>query len=151
MPALVLVAEDDDDLREEVAWSLRVSGYRVLGVGTGEAALWTMMLQRIDLLIIDLKLPKVGGAAVLRLMQDHQQLRSIPVLVITGFPDEAPPDVAVLTKPFSSRLLTDVVNGILGGKPKRRTIEGYSALEEEQDRQEGGGVPGRAHRSDGDR
>src|SRR5262245_44201633 len=125
MPALVLVAEDDDDLREEVAWSLRAAGYRVLGVGTGEAALWTMMLERIDLLIIDLKLPKVGGGAVLRLMQDHQRLQSIPVVVITGFPELAPPEVAVLRKPFSARLLADIVDGILGGRPKRRTLEGY--------------------------
>jgi len=133
MPALVLVAEDDDVLREEVAWSLRAAGYRVMAVGSGEAALWTMMLERVDMLVIDLKLPKVSGAAVVRLMRDDEHLKHIPVVVITGFPESAPPDLAVVEKPFSARLLTDVVNGILIGKPKRKTIEEFPPMESDDE------------------
>jgi DNA-binding response OmpR family regulator len=121
MPALVLIAEDDDSLREAVAWSLRSEGYRALEATDGESAIWTMMLHKIDLLIIDLKLPRTDGATVLRLMRNDGNLRSIPVLVTTGFPDLAPRDLALMTKPFSMRRLVDVVNGMLAGKQRRAT------------------------------
>ena len=123
MPPLILVAEDDHDLRESVSWSLRAQGYRVLGVDNGESALWALMMQPIDLLVIDVKLPKLDGTAVLRLMRDDQRMRFIPAVVVTGFPELAPPDLAVIRKPFPARLLADIVNGILAGKPRRKTAE----------------------------
>jgi DNA-binding response OmpR family regulator len=121
MPALVLIAEDDDDLREAVAWSLRSEGYRVLETTDGDSAIWTMVLQKVDLLIIDLKLPKTDGATVVRLMRNDGNLRRIPVLVTTGYPELAPPDLALMAKPFSLRALVDVVNGMLAGKQRRAT------------------------------
>ena len=121
MPALVLIAEFDDDLREAVAWSLRSEGYRVLEATDGDSAIWTMMLQKVDLLIVDLKLPKTDGATVLRLMRNDGNLHGIPVLVTTAFPELAPPDLAVMKKPYSVRRLVDVVNGMLAGKQRRAT------------------------------
>jgi CheY-like chemotaxis protein len=123
MPALVLVAEDENDLREAVVWSLRAAGYRVLGVGSGEAALWVLMTQPIDLLVADMKMPNLDGVALVRLMQADPNLRQVPVVVITAFPDLAPPELAVIAKPFAARVLTDVVSGILAGKPRRLTPE----------------------------
>jgi DNA-binding response OmpR family regulator len=128
MPALVLVAEDDDDLREAVAWSLRAEGYRVIDVGDGQAALWALRMRPVDLFIVDLKLPSLDGGALLRLVRDDEQLQHTPVVVITGHPEAAPPDVALIKKPFSMRMLNSVVNGILAGKPRRRTAENLPPL-----------------------
>jgi two-component system, OmpR family, response regulator ChvI len=133
MPPLILVAEDDHDLRETVVWSLRAEGYRALGVDNGESALWALMMQPIDMLVVDVKLPKLDGTVVLRLMREDARMRYIPVVVITGFPDLAPPDLAVIRKPFPARLLIDVVNGILVSKPRRRTAENLPPIGAEQE------------------
>ena len=133
MPPVVLVAEDDDDLREAIAWSLRADGYRVLTVASGESALWAMMMRPIDLLVVDLKLPKLDGSAVLRLMRDDERLCRIPVVVTTAFPELAPREVTVIRKPFPAHLLTEVVNAMLAGKPKRRTLDGMEPLDTGED------------------
>jgi two-component system OmpR family response regulator len=64
-PATVLVAEDDDQLRETLKEIMSLSGYRVLEAADGERALEQLSTEHVEVLILDLDMPKVDGLGVL--------------------------------------------------------------------------------------
>ena len=62
----LLVIEDECDLCEDIAKKLRLSGYEADTCVDGEAALELLAVERYDLVLLDLNLPKVDGMTVLR-------------------------------------------------------------------------------------
>ncbi|MBL1225760.1 response regulator transcription factor [Enterococcus sp. BWR-S5] len=78
----VLVAEDDQNIRTLMASLLKQEGYHVLEVDNGEAALITLEEQAIDLLIVDIMMPKLDGYQVVRTIRnDNLQL---PIIMVTA-------------------------------------------------------------------
>lgn len=63
--ATVLVAEDDDELRETLAQIIALHGYRVIEASDGERALEQLTTEHVAVLLLDLHMPKVDGLAVL--------------------------------------------------------------------------------------
>lgn len=122
MASTILVADDDVQLRDTIAWCLRVEGYRVLTAADGHEALLVMRARpqqmAVDLAVLDVRMPLAGGPDVISAMRADPELRRIPVVVLTGFPDEAPGDVTVLQKPFAGTRLLEIIQAILG---RRRT------------------------------
>ena len=78
----ILVAEDDADLADGLAYSLRQAGYAVDCVNSGAEADRALASGTFDLLILDLGLPKMGGLEVLRRLRARQS--SLPVLILTA-------------------------------------------------------------------
>lgn len=66
MRAKVLVVDDEEMVRSSLEEILRLEGYEVSGVGSGEAALNGLQRERFDLILLDLKMPGVDGIEVLR-------------------------------------------------------------------------------------
>ena len=64
MPAHILVAEDQTDIRDLLVMNLRSAGYEVTAVGDGEQALARQAERASDLLILDLMMPRVDGLEV---------------------------------------------------------------------------------------
>ena len=62
---VILVADDDDPLRETVAEILSLEGYTVLQADDGEEALDVLRRNEVDVLVLDLAMPRVDGLAVL--------------------------------------------------------------------------------------
>lgn len=67
----LLVIEDEQSLREDIAKKLRRSGYEVDECGDGEAALALLEVERFDLVLLDLNLPKLDGMTVLRTLRQN--------------------------------------------------------------------------------
>ena len=65
----VLVADDDEDIVELVAWALQDAGYRVITTTDGLAALRTAVRDTPDLMVLDLGMPALEGDQVLRILQ----------------------------------------------------------------------------------
>jgi len=81
--ARILIAEDDNDSRQMLTEYLRQDGYEVMGVKNGEEALVLIQRQPVDVLLTDLKMPRVDG---MTLLSEVKRLKpSIAVLVMTGF------------------------------------------------------------------
>lgn len=78
----ILVAEDDASLVAALTHSLCQAGYSVESVGTGEDADRVVADGKIDLLILDLGLPKMSGLDVLRRLRARES--AIPVLILTA-------------------------------------------------------------------
>jgi CheY-like chemotaxis protein len=80
----VLVAEDDRFLRRACEMSPRQLGYTVPLAKDGEEALTLINIDRPDLILLDLLMPKVTGLEVLRALKSSAATRSIPVLILTN-------------------------------------------------------------------
>jgi DNA-binding response OmpR family regulator len=116
----ILLAEDDDALRELVARILRKAGYNVLEASDGEDALTCSAGHpHIDLLVTDMVMPKLGGVELARLLCARDaQMR---VLYMSGYPDvivkkrsELGPAASWILKPFAARELLAEVRLRLG-------------------------------------
>ncbi|HLB18666.1 MAG TPA: response regulator, partial [Gaiellaceae bacterium] len=81
----LLVVEDDESQREAVVELIGSDeDVQVTAVGSGEAALEALELERFDCMVLDLKLPDMGGFALLEKLKEDEQHSSIPVIVYTG-------------------------------------------------------------------
>jgi CheY-like chemotaxis protein len=117
MPAVLLV-EDDADTREVVRMLLEEEGYQTAVATDGQQAIdyLTTCEELPCLVLLDLLMPRVGGAAVLRWMRTQPRLAKVPVAVISARPQSSGAQVAstfrdhvigVLQKPFDiDRVLT---------------------------------------------
>ena len=120
MPDLVMVIEDEKDIRDLVRYNLERAGYRVSTAADGEAGLKNLFASRPDALVLDLMLPGRNGLEVLRELRGEPLTRDLPVVVLTargaemdkllGFEHGADD---YLTKPFSVRELIARVQALL--------------------------------------
>ena len=78
----VLVADDEENLRRVLKAQLQHDGYEVHSVGDGAAVLQAMSEHHIDVLITDLRMPKLDGMGVLKAVSDRYP--HVPVIMITG-------------------------------------------------------------------
>jgi excisionase family DNA binding protein len=115
----VLVADDEDAIRELLLKTLELAEYTVDTVPDGQAAIERLRLGAFDLLITDLKMPGVDGLAVIRAARRLQP--ALPVVIITGYSTEAAAIEAIelgvtgyLTKPFRVPKVLAVVARALG-------------------------------------
>ncbi len=103
----ILVAEDDDSMRTYLARALERSGYEVVAVDRGTAALPLVSTQHFDLLLTDIVMPEMDGIEL------AQHVASVAphtrVMFITGFAavtlraGRVAPEAKVLSKPFHLR------------------------------------------------
>ena len=118
---LVLVADDDPDIRSLVALRLERSGYDVVVAGDGEQALATALERAPDLALIDVMMPKLDGYEVTERLRQQEATRHLPVILLTARVQES--DIArgveagaddYVKKPFSTSELRDRVQAVLG-------------------------------------
>ncbi|WP_374944324.1 cell cycle two-component system response regulator CpdR [Sphingomonas sp.] len=103
----ILLAEDDQVMREYLTRALERSGYSVVAVDRGTAAIPLLEAERFDLLLTDIVMPEMDG---IELAQKASELcRDLRVMFITGFAavtlkaGKAMPQARVLSKPFHLR------------------------------------------------
>lgn len=104
----VLVVDDLEDNRDLLSQWLERHGYRVVTAPGGEEAFRVLDEKPIDLVLLDVQMPKMDGFEFLKLLRSHQRLRSTPVICLTAHFTE-PPHLskglsfasAYFTKPYS--------------------------------------------------
>jgi PAS domain S-box-containing protein len=82
----VLVVDDDEGLLVLIADTLAAEGYAVTTANSGASALSRLAEQTPDLMLLDLKMRDVGGAALLKQLRRHES--PVPFIVVTGQGDE---------------------------------------------------------------
>lgn len=84
----ILIVEDDDFLRKMYTTGLGNHGFETASASDGEEALKAMDDSKPDLCLLDLVMPKVDGYEVLSEMKDDDDLKDIPVVVLSGLGQE---------------------------------------------------------------
>jgi diguanylate cyclase (GGDEF)-like protein len=110
----VLIIEDERDIAALFRHVLDLAGYRTEIIAHGKLAMERLLKHQPDIVLLDLTLPGVPGAEILRLMRADERLRTVPVVVITAYAEVAEslavePDLLML-KPVSADQLTSLVH-----------------------------------------
>jgi DNA-binding response OmpR family regulator len=118
MPAHILVAEDQTDIRDLLVMNLRSAGYGVSAVGDGAEALARQLEAPSDLLVLDLMMPKMDGLEVCKALRAKGS--AAPILMLTAKSTELDRVLGLelgaddyLTKPFSLAELLARVKALL--------------------------------------
>jgi two-component system, NtrC family, nitrogen regulation response regulator NtrX len=137
--ATVLVVDDEKNIRRAVEMVLSGEGYEVLGAESAEAALGVLRQPQrpVDLVILDLKLPHMGGLEALERLRADDATRELPVIVISGHATVEDAVQAVklgaqdfFEKPLNrERILVSVRNSIRTARLSRTVAEMRSELE----------------------
>jgi CheY-like chemotaxis protein len=112
----ILLVEDDARTLGFLSTLLTDAGFTVLTADSGQRAIDLLERgTRPRLMIVDLMLPRVSGADVLRYAHEDSQLRHVPKLVITGSDQKHPNIVAdvVFTKPIDPATILQTVKRLI--------------------------------------
>ena len=102
--ATLLIVEDDRKTNEAICEYLKSAGHLLISAYDGAAALQSFDEYNIDLIVLDIMLPKISGLSVLH---EIRQKSSVPVLMLTAIEDD------YITKPFSMVLLGRRITALL--------------------------------------
>jgi DNA-binding response OmpR family regulator len=118
--ARILIAEDEPDIRELVAFTLRFAGHEVTTTANGEEALHQASQLIPDIIIMDVRMPRMTGYDACRAMKADTMLKDIPVMFLSAKGQDseiqAGLDVGAeeyLLKPFAPTQLAERVKVIL--------------------------------------
>jgi CheY-like chemotaxis protein len=126
----ILIVDDEPLVLSLFATLLEENGYSVTAVTSGDAAMEVLREQTVDLLVLDLSMPRTDGFEVLRSLR--VQLPGLPILVISGYmqgallqASELLGAAASLSKREAPGLLVETVKTLL--KPRRTAPAGFTA------------------------
>jgi len=118
--ARILIAEDEPDIRELVAFTLRFAGHEVTATSNGEEALQQATQIVPDIIIMDVRMPKMTGYDACRAMKADVALKDIPVVFLSAKGQDAEIQTGLdvgaeeyLLKPFAPNQLAERVKIIL--------------------------------------
>jgi DNA-binding response OmpR family regulator len=119
-PPTILIADDDDDVRDVIAYKLQVAGFRTLSADNGRSALSLALEHRPQMIILDVTMPQLDGLSVCYELHACPETAQIPVLMISGSGRREDLDLGLaigaddyLAKPFSQREMLRRVNWLL--------------------------------------
>jgi two-component system, OmpR family, response regulator len=113
----ILLVDDEDSVQKLLAYPLERDGYQVLPARDGEEALIRFAQERVDLVVLDLMLPRLDGLEVCRRLRAQS---SVPIIMLTARGDELDKVMGLelgaddyITKPFSIREFRSRVRALL--------------------------------------
>jgi two-component system, OmpR family, response regulator len=113
----ILLVDDEDSVQKLLAYPLERDGYQVLPARDGEEALVRFAQEQVDLVVLDLMLPRLDGLEVCRRLRAQS---SVPIIMLTARGDELDKVMGLelgaddyITKPFSIREFRSRVRALL--------------------------------------
>jgi DNA-binding response OmpR family regulator len=127
----ILLVDDEDAVQKLLAYPLERDGFRVVQARDGEEALARFAEERVDLVVLDVMLPKLDGLEVCKRLRASS---SVPIIMLTARDDELDKVLGLelgaddyITKPFSIREFRSRVRALL-----RRAAIPAGALAEDE-------------------
>lgn len=118
--AKILIAEDERDIRDLVAFTLRFAGHEVFTATNGEEAVEMAPKVNPDIILMDVRMPRMTGYEACKVMKQNPDLKDIPVVFLSAKGQEAEIQQGLeagaeeyLLKPFAPDQLTSHVKAIL--------------------------------------
>jgi len=130
--ATILLVDDEDSVQKLLTYPLERDGYRVVPAVDGEEALERFDQEHVDLVVLDLMLPKLDGLEVCKRLRATSQ---VPIIMLTARDDELDKVVGLelgaddyITKPFSIREFRSRVRALL----RRAAVSTQAAQNDER-------------------
>lgn len=113
----ILIVEDDQDVSQIIKDVIEGQGFRAIVVANGREALRVLEEERPALMLIDLFMPVMSGAELLKAIKRSPQLANIPRVIMTAANDQmigVREDLPVLYKPVDFEALTHLLQQLCG-------------------------------------
>src|SRR5438477_9437667 len=127
----ILLVDDEDSVQKLLAYPLEREGFRVLQARDGEEALARFAEEHVDLVVLDLMLPKLDGLEVCKRLRAESE---VPIIMLTARDDELDKVLGLelgaddyITKPFSIREFRSRVRALL----RRAAAPRYQGTDDE--------------------
>lgn len=118
--AKILVAEDERDIRDLITFTLNYAGHVVVSVANGEEAVEAAERELPDIILMDVRMPKMTGYEACQKIKANEKIQHIPVVFLSAKGQEAEIRTGLdsgateyLLKPFAPMELTARVNELL--------------------------------------
>ena len=116
----ILVVEDNPDSRQLACWILEDAGFVVVSAESGEEALEKITCHTINLILMDISLPKMDGKETTQAIRAMEHFKSLPILALTAHAMQEEKDsimacgvTGLLTKPIDEDTLLNCVKRLL--------------------------------------
>jgi DNA-binding response OmpR family regulator len=123
----ILLVDDEDSIQKLLAYPLEREGYRVLQARDGEEALECFASEHVDLVVLDIMLPKLDGLEVCKRLRAESE---VPIIMLTARDDELDKVLGLelgaddyITKPFSIREFRSRVRALLRRAAVSRQVD----------------------------
>ena len=123
----ILVVDDEQSIMNIIAFNLKKEGYEVVTAEDGEMAITIFDIEKPDLILLDIMMPKIDGYGVCKRIRDKSD---VPIIMLTARADEVDKVLGLeigaddyVTKPFSNRELMARVKANLRRKPSVKQNE----------------------------
>lgn len=124
--ARILIAEDERDIRDLITFTLRFAGHEVIPTSNGEEAWLTALKEMPDLILLDVRMPRMTGYDACRNIKADQTTQNIPVVFLSAKGQESEVKTGIeagateyILKPFSPDQLTERIRAILSQYKKK--------------------------------
>lgn len=118
--AKILIAEDERDIRDLITFTLTFAGYEVRAASNGEEALNMAREETPDLILMDVRMPRMTGYEACTEMKKEERLKSVPVIFLSAKGQDSEIQTGLqagateyLLKPFAPDQLTARIQAIL--------------------------------------
>jgi DNA-binding response OmpR family regulator len=123
--ARILIAEDERDIRDLISFTLSFAGHEVSATSNGEEAYERARELLPDLILLDVRMPRMTGYEACEKLKTDQTTRHIPVVFLSAKGQEKEVQTGLevgaieyILKPFAPDQLTERVNAILADRGK---------------------------------
>lgn len=138
MTQKIVLVDDDRNILTSVSMSLEAEGYEIKTFNDGEEGYAGIMAEIPDLVVLDIKMPRMDGMEVLTKLREKSQ---VPVIFLTSKDDEVDEVIGLrmgaddyITKPFSQRLLIERIRTLLRRESLRNKPAEEKTEEEKKDK-----------------
>jgi DNA-binding response OmpR family regulator len=121
----ILIAEDERDIRDLITYTLHFAGYEVVSAGDGEEAVQLALKEMPDLVLLDVRMPRMTGYEACKAIKADEKTKGIPVVFLSAKGQEAEIQAGIqagaveyMIKPFSPDQLTARVQVVLAKFPR---------------------------------
>jgi len=117
---LILIAEDERDIRELIVFTLQIGGFNVVQASNGEEAVKKAVEVNPDLILMDVRMPKMTGYEACKALKANENTKNIPIVFLSAKGQEAEINTGLelgaedyFLKPFAPDELSQRVTNIL--------------------------------------
>jgi DNA-binding response OmpR family regulator len=124
--ARILIAEDERDIRDLITFTLNFAGYEVIATSNGEEAYRAAVDEKPDLILLDVRMPRMSGYEACMQIKANESTKEIPVVFLSAKGQESEVKTGLevgadeyILKPFSPDQLTERIRSILENHRKK--------------------------------
>ena len=118
MSPTALVTDDSATIRNMIAFTLRAIGLSIMEAADGQEALSKLEGSPVDIMIVDLNMPKINGLELISILRRNPKYRKLPIIMVTTETDRKKGLAAganeYIIKPFKPQELQSMVKSYIG-------------------------------------